>query len=439
MAQTMQRRREQIKSKKDGDEDVLGIRRSEAESNSPLEGDSGSESSSDEYEGVGRDPSSRSRYASDFRELGVLGRGGCGRVVKVRNRLDKRLYAIKLITLDPKDREVNRRLRREVTTISRMYHKNIVRYYQAWVETTERAGGLDEIGESEVESVPLEGVPDGTSIMMSSSPGGPVPTKAVGKRVGGEVATSDEDSESDTEEDGEDDDDDDESEEEGGWLGGIRAWNHNGKRGHRRGRKSGPIIPVHPSKPPMAKIIFGTEEDEEEEEEEQYAGSSGLLDLGNVLGDLSRSFTSTPQYGLLDVVNKVESNDKEKELPRPNRSTRQIVQLTKTLYIQMEYCEEVGLKMGLTQFASCLVFKAFDNDYVLGLLLSICLTVACQTLRGLIDSGKLCRLLNECWRLMRQILEALIYIHKKGIIHRDLKPANIFLDSERNVKVRLRE
>jgi eukaryotic translation initiation factor 2-alpha kinase 4 len=36
----------------------------------------------------------------------------------------------------------NRKLRREVTTISRITHKNIVRYYQAWVEggeTTEQA------------------------------------------------------------------------------------------------------------------------------------------------------------------------------------------------------------------------------------------------------------------------------------------------------------
>lgn len=33
----------------------------------------------------------------------------------------------------------NRKLRREVTTISRMTHKNIVRYYQAWVE----GGGRD--------------------------------------------------------------------------------------------------------------------------------------------------------------------------------------------------------------------------------------------------------------------------------------------------------
>ena len=33
----------------------------------------------------------------------------------------------------------NRKLRREVTTISRMLHKNIVRYYQAWVEGGEDA------------------------------------------------------------------------------------------------------------------------------------------------------------------------------------------------------------------------------------------------------------------------------------------------------------
>ena len=36
----------------------------------------------------------------------------------------------------------------------------------------------------------------------------------------------------------------------------------------------------------------------------------------------------------------------------------------------------------------------------------------------------------EIWRLLRQILEALGYIHGRGVIHRDIKPPNIFLDSE---------
>ena len=40
-----------------------------------------------------------SRYKTDFIELGILGRGGGGEVVKVRNRLDRRIYAIKKIIL----------------------------------------------------------------------------------------------------------------------------------------------------------------------------------------------------------------------------------------------------------------------------------------------------------------------------------------------------
>lgn len=61
-----------------------------------------------------------------------------------------------------------------------------------------------------------------------------------------------------------------------------------------------------------------------------------------------------------------------------------------------------------------------------------------STLRGLIDSGRLgshAQAMPECWRLFRQILQALDYLHKKGVIHRDLKPANVFLDNEASVKV----
>jgi eukaryotic translation initiation factor 2-alpha kinase 4 len=39
--------------------------------------------------------------------------------------VDKRLYAIKKIPLDPHDKETNKKIRREVTTISRMIHKVI--------------------------------------------------------------------------------------------------------------------------------------------------------------------------------------------------------------------------------------------------------------------------------------------------------------------------
>jgi eukaryotic translation initiation factor 2-alpha kinase 4 len=60
-----------------------------------------------------------SRYKSDFEEIEFLGRGGFGEVVKARNKLDGRFYAIKKIKLDPKDNVTNRKILREVTTLSR--------------------------------------------------------------------------------------------------------------------------------------------------------------------------------------------------------------------------------------------------------------------------------------------------------------------------------
>jgi hypothetical protein len=63
--------------------------------------------------------------------LGVLGKGGFGEVVSVRNRLDGRIYAIKKIRLK---RKFKAKIIREVKMLSRLYHKNIIRYYQSWIE-----------------------------------------------------------------------------------------------------------------------------------------------------------------------------------------------------------------------------------------------------------------------------------------------------------------
>ena len=73
---------------------------------------------------------SRSRYRMDFEEIGELGRGGFGQVLKVRNRMDGMFYAVKIIKLEANNAELNHKIRREVLTVSRLYHRHIVRYYQ---------------------------------------------------------------------------------------------------------------------------------------------------------------------------------------------------------------------------------------------------------------------------------------------------------------------
>jgi translation initiation factor 2-alpha kinase 4 len=71
------------------------------------------------------------RSCSDFEELKHIGKGAFGEVIKVRNKLDGRVYAIKKIKLSPK---FQKKVLTEVKTLSRLYHKNVVRYYQAWIE-----------------------------------------------------------------------------------------------------------------------------------------------------------------------------------------------------------------------------------------------------------------------------------------------------------------
>lgn len=90
---------------------------------------------------------STSRYSSDFEELEFLGRGGFGSVVKVRNKIDDRFYAVKKIALDPRDIEYNKKILREVTTLSRLHHERIIRYYQAWIEEDKSAGESGDLGE----------------------------------------------------------------------------------------------------------------------------------------------------------------------------------------------------------------------------------------------------------------------------------------------------
>jgi len=76
---------------------------------------------------------SSSRYVSDYEEIEDLGKGGFGEVMKCRNKLDGRYYAVKRIKIVERGSRL-KRLLREVTTLSRIQGENILRYFTAWME-----------------------------------------------------------------------------------------------------------------------------------------------------------------------------------------------------------------------------------------------------------------------------------------------------------------
>ena len=74
-----------------------------------------------------------SRYRNDFVEAGRLGRGGFGEVVRSRNKLDGRFYAVKKIRSRPGS-ALNDVLS-EIMILSQINHPYVVRYYNAWLES----------------------------------------------------------------------------------------------------------------------------------------------------------------------------------------------------------------------------------------------------------------------------------------------------------------
>lgn len=95
-----------------------------------------------------------SRYANDFNEVGRLGKGGFGEVVKARNRLDGRMYAVKKIT-QTHGHSLTEVLS-EVMLLSRLNHQYVVRYFTAWLEDDHSGLSLAEQDSSDEEAIVFE-------------------------------------------------------------------------------------------------------------------------------------------------------------------------------------------------------------------------------------------------------------------------------------------
>ncbi|GLB36853.1 putative anticodon binding domain of tRNAs [Lyophyllum shimeji] len=76
-----------------------------------------------------------SRWKEDWEELELLGKGAFGSVVKARNKIDNRIYAVKKVRLKTDGSDV--KIFREVNALSRLSHRFIVRYFTTWIEVSQ--------------------------------------------------------------------------------------------------------------------------------------------------------------------------------------------------------------------------------------------------------------------------------------------------------------
>ncbi|KAJ2597808.1 eukaryotic translation initiation factor 2-alpha kinase [Coemansia sp. RSA 1722] len=367
---------------------------------------------------------SSSRYRADFEEIEFLGKGGFGSVVKARNRIDGRYYAIKKIKLDARDTESNKKIFREVTTLSRLHHQNVVRYYTTWVEDMEeRFAGIPE-EDSELSSARgLVSTDDDESFASNAfALGGAANTTSMSPwssddhdDAEGEFSETESDSSSDSSDSsgsGDSNIGDSDSEEVNVTAGDYNTVSDDEVSSRidamtpRSGDDDGILTAAQGgrSNKVFSAIRFGTMGDNgTDTADETPSASKGARSSHPASKDLPvRAFGTETSDSDSDSASSSLHSSSNKPQVRPRARTSSSVKKpvvgrrkNQILYIQMEYCENKTL-----------------NDLI----------------REGIDE-------KEGWRIFRQVLEGLNHIHQSGVIHRDLKPVNAFLDGAGDVKI----
>uniref|UniRef100_A0A8C0UJK9 Eukaryotic translation initiation factor 2-alpha kinase 1 n=1 Tax=Cyanistes caeruleus TaxID=156563 RepID=A0A8C0UJK9_CYACU len=108
-----------------------------------------------------------SRYLNEFEEVARLGRGGYGKVYKVRNKLDGQFYAIKKIEIKKATRRDCMKVLREVKVLAGLQHPNIVGYHTAWMEQVQTLQPLFLEHENSNDRCHIQSVESGSSIIFA--------------------------------------------------------------------------------------------------------------------------------------------------------------------------------------------------------------------------------------------------------------------------------
>ncbi|CAD6209191.1 GSCOCG00003773001-RA-CDS [Cotesia congregata] len=265
------------------------------------------------------EPTSDSRMKNEFKILESLGEGAFGDVWKVRNKLDGRVYAIKRIALDPKSKQSNKKMIREVKLLSRLNHENVVRYYNSWIE----------------------------NVNISN-------VKRYSSSLSDQMSVNEEKTE--------------------------KIKNHDLKNFESRS------VTISEEDSSSSSSDDSSSEEESEDEEGFFHSPQKSEESSD---GIEFKVDSESQ------ISKAESFETSEKITSEENSS--VEHKTKFMYIQMEFCEKSTLR------------TAIDNNLYE-------------------DKDRL-------WRLFREMVEGIAYIHQQGMIHRDLKPVNIFLDSNDHVKI----
>ncbi|XP_055908473.1 eukaryotic translation initiation factor 2-alpha kinase [Eupeodes corollae] len=356
-----------------------------------------------------------SRFQADFDLERCLGRGGFGVVFEAKNKLDDCRYAIKRITL-PNKKESRERVMREVKTLANCEHHNIVRYFQAWVETPPPGWQEEEdsrwLAKGMSHSIEIE-TPDGTTLPPFD-----------GTSVNNNISTKDKKKHLES------------------WISSVNTKCSGIINGRTEDDSSffdeeNEIIDEGSENEDDSCIVFRSESQSMAMREEQACSDSIAIDIhshkslfqktnGRVrdldCSNLSDSF----QIEFVHSANGETNGDQtEPNIPEDENSLRKRksslsldfngrskalvnaknvpyssskIQTKVFLYIQMQLCRKDSLRDWLRENTS--------------------------------EAREL-----QIRPIFEQIVDAVDYVHLKGLIHRDLKPSNIFFSQDGQIKI----